>query len=234
MGTEYFYDPQGRLTECKKYYNDGIHIYSSTRFVYQTPTTTRVEYWVNKMTITGGFGFPSTNDLILYRIETFTPTNSGAVLTKTNEKGPDNPSSDYRDEYGLGFNSFGQLVWEVRTNRHGLTLDYHRYTRDERGNTTLDKYRNNFDQSRSATTNYEYDQQKNPYYTTGDISDQRAANPNNILRERFLTNQGGKNLTEYQYEYRMDGYPAKVILIRTSGNSQTSSDPLVFEFSYNK
>lgn len=50
---EYFYNPDGKLSELKNYYNDG-HLYSSTRFLYTNPTTTRVELWMNKAEMGGG------------------------------------------------------------------------------------------------------------------------------------------------------------------------------------
>ena len=206
LSTEYIYDAQGRLIEKKIYYNDG-HIYESTRFSYPPTGTIRVEYWPNKNAVSGG-GYPPNDDLILHAFTTFTNTSSDAELVKTTQRVPNNSNTNYPQEYRYGFNSLGQLVWVEQPNPYGLSGDYSLYIRDSQGNAIQTKYVRLVQSDQNHTTMYKYDQQKNPYYTTGDLTDDRATNANNILLEESSNSNSWK--TSYSYQYRADGYPGKV------------------------
>ncbi|SFF20249.1 hypothetical protein [Spirosoma endophyticum] len=224
LSTEYLYDAQDRLIEKKTYYNDG-HIYESTRFSYQPTGTIRMEYWPNKNAISGE-GYPSNNDVVLNASTTFTTTSSGAELVKTTQRGPNNNNTNYPQEYRFGFNSSGQLVWIEQPNPHGLSGDYTLYVRDQQGNAIKTKYVRLVQTDQNSTTIYHFDQRKNPYYTTGDPTDDRATNTNNIVLEESSFGSGLK--TSYNYEYRPDGYPSKV------NYTTASQGPIIQEFIYNK
>ncbi len=141
-------------------------------------------------------------------LPTFTNTSSGAELFKTTQRGPNNFNTNYPQEYRLGFDSLGQLVWIEQPNPHGLSGDYTSYIRDQQGNAIQIKFVWLVQTDQNFTTLYQYDQRKNPYHTTGDLTDDRAINPNNILLEESSSGNGWK--TSYSYQYRSDGYPSKV------------------------
>ena len=71
-------------------------------------------------------------------------------------------------------------------------------------------------QELATTTEYEFDNRNNPYYSFRKlIIPGRNTNPNNIIKETYTIHfevddfTEPVQVTEYQYEYNPDGYPVK-------------------------
>lgn len=222
---EYKYDDEGRLIEKIGYYSIGGQIASSTRYEYAISGISKIEYWGN---VAGVMieSYPTTSELRLLSHEIFSNGNSEAVLDKTFQKTEFQGSYYSPEPMKIGFDKNGQKVWEARTNGGEIIMDYWVFNRDKNKNISFVKWRRNFDYEIGNQTTYTYDTKGNPYATTGDAADWRSSNPNNILREEFLNNMGNGTSTHYEYLYRNDGYPSRLI--------NAENKELSLEFIYNK
>ncbi|MBC8154128.1 MAG: hypothetical protein H7Z72_14590 [Bacteroidetes bacterium] len=241
--TEYLYDQQDRLTEKRTY--SGQFVLTSSRYFYKRNAIDKVEYWLNSGSNNGN-GIPTSNTLRFASTIVFGPGTSELLIRR--DVIPSDPQQ-LVDSYYLGFDPSGRLVWgedkrSFSRSEVGMLpsvpqpFTYQVYVRNSVGNAILIKYRNNGDHSSGEQTiSYQYDDKRNPYYTTGDVLNQRASNPANVITEQSLTGKApAKTTTNYQYVYRSDGYPSSVTYTsrREEAGTQSNQPPATLEFIYNQ
>lgn len=241
--TEYLYDQQDRLTEKRTY--SGQFLLTSSRYFYKRNAIDKVEYWLNSGSNNGNM-LPTSNALRFVSTIVFGPGTPELLIRR--DVIPSDPQWLVYSYY-LGFDASGRLVWGEdkqsfsRSNDNMLLsvpqpATYQLYVRNSIGNAILVKYRNNRDHgSGEQTVSYHYDDKRNPYYTTGDVLNQWASNPANIITEQSLTGKApAKTTTSYQYVYRSDGYPSSVTYTsrREEAGTQSNQPPVTLEFIYNQ
>ncbi|WP_080054353.1 hypothetical protein [Spirosoma aerolatum] len=228
----YLYSDQGRLAERTDYYTDGTHIYKKFTYSYEAGKPTKIVSEINKEvnTLTS---YPRNNDLRPSTVTTL--ADSAGWIQKTT-------AIEFLDGYQkpgttvsrLGFSTTGLLIWDEKTDQKGILSQYTLYRRDESGNVIL--RRMGLLNNRWEAVRYNYDQNPNPFRTTGDIQPLDFGDlngldlvaVNNIVTATSTNSEGSRIQWQYVYTYRSDGYPSRVAIYRDERQVST------VEFVYNQ
>ena len=123
------------------------------------------------------------------------------------------------DDVSFEYNNEGRIIRQTFFHNN-VQAGYHDFEYDERGNLLKRKHYWLLDSrgpELQSTTEYEYDDQTNPFYYFKDTHiPGRNTNPNNIVKETYTlhieVDPSIKKVqtTEYKYQYHPLGYPVKV------------------------
>lgn len=196
--TKHTYNSSDLLEKSESYVDPSIFSSSS----YVIAEASKRKEWANPQNIP------------LNVTNTYTYNKAGILIQRNIER--ENGTSDYL-KYEL--NKKG-LISKETYYYEGKPSGYIDYSYDERGNLiTRSHYFISTDgkSNLSNKTEYEYDNQKNPYFPFNKLLyPGRATNRNNITKESY-TAYGAtpsviewENITKHEYEYNDLGYPVKV------------------------
>lgn len=228
----YVYNDQARLAERTDYYTDGTHIYKKFTYSYETGKPARIVAEINKE-VNSLTSYPRNNDLRPSTVTTL--TDSAGWIQKTT-------AIEFLDGYQkpgtivsrLGFDPDGLLIWDEKTDQKGTLSQYTLYRRDDSDHVTL--RRTGLLNNRWETVRYSYDQNPNPFRTTGDVqpldfgdlNGLDLSTANNTATAYSTNSEGARIRWQYDYTYRSDGYPSRVAIYRDERQVST------VEFVYNQ
>lgn len=206
----YQYNGYGKLSKRTDYYTDGIHIRAFYTYNYESSGLVQTSIKLNK-NISVVSGYPQTNDLVPSSIITYTPnTKHGAwlekkVLTKSVQSNDQLSDTSY-----LGFDIYGNLVWEETADDTGQIIRYSLYKRDQTGNIVF--YRKASQSYQWENYSFTYDEKPSPFYSTGDSQPNdlfgfTVTGPNNVTLQQSINAQRVRDTWQLKHAYRSDGYP---------------------------
>ncbi|GAB4034141.1 hypothetical protein [Spirosoma gilvum] len=228
----YAYNEQGRLTDRTDYYTDGTHIYKTFSYTYQAGKPVNIVSQLNKEA-NSTTSYPRNNELRPSTQTTLTDS-AGWIRKTTTVEFLDGYQKPGTSISRLGFSPAGTLIWEEKLDTKGAVNQYTLYHRNESGNVAL--RRTGLLNNRWETLRYRYDNNPNPFRTTGDIQsldfgdlsgfDLTAIN--NATSVSSVNSEKGNIQWRYTYEYRPDGYPSRATIYRDERMTST------IEFIYNQ
>lgn len=216
----YEYNAKQRLAVRTDY--SGSFIYRKFVYTYANDELVKIDAFLNK-SAQAPESSPTSNELLPSMTTTYRSTGDTiAWVDKTIDiefLGWEWDKQRTTRSYGLGFSPLGALIWEQEVDAQGKVSNYTLWKRNELGNVVFQRYGSWF--HRWQVTHFTYDNKRNPFSTTGDLSqfgDNLIINMGNINNIVTLTSTGGqgygKDSWRYEYDYRPDGYPSRMKVYR--------------------
>lgn len=215
---EYTYTSSGLIYEEKSWGSYTKHTYNSSNLLVKSESYDDPSIFSSSSQVIAEASkrkeWANPQNIPLDVTNTYTYTKAGVLIQRDIERA--NGTSDYMT-YEL--NEKGLISKDIYY-YEGKPSGYVDYSYDDRGNLiTRSHYFTSPDgkSNLASKTEYEYDNQKNPYFPFNKLLyPGRATNRNNITKESYIAYGATpsviewENITSHTYEYNDLGYPVKV------------------------